>query len=116
VKQVKANNNPVSDDLLAQVAGQAGLLGELYASDVLFKTDGTFTATNRTTQNSFTGTWAFNIDQSQITIRANTQTISFKLITLTSDNLTMDSVNAYAVTISGFNVQVIVNLELVPAS
>lgn len=117
ITQVKANNTPLTDDLVTQVAGQAGLLGELYASDVLFKADGTFTATNRTTQNTFSGTWTFNADQTQLTITTSTQTIAFKITKLTSDILTMDSADSYTVTIPILGTQsVIVTLDLVPAS
>ena len=116
VSKVKANNTELTDDLVAQVAGQAGLLGELYASDVLFKTDGSFTATNRTTKSSFSGTWSFNSDASQISITSDGQTIDFKITKLTSDEFSMNSVNSYKVTVQPFGeLSAIVTLDLVPA-
>ena len=51
ISQVKANNTPLTDQLLQQVAGQAGLLGQIYNSNVVFKADGTFSSLSSYTVN-----------------------------------------------------------------
>ena len=116
VSQVKANNIPLTDELVTQIAGQAGLLGSLYASDIQFKTDGTFTATNRTTNGSISGTWSLDSSQNQVAIVADGQTINFKITKLTDDNRSLESVNSYTVTIPNIgDVSATVTLDLVSA-
>lgn len=63
ISQVKLSNGlPVTEALIGQVLGQGSFYSQFINSDVLFKKDNTYTATNRTNQQTINGEWHFNAD------------------------------------------------------
>jgi hypothetical protein len=66
----------------------AEVLGELGNSNIQFKTDGTYTSTNRTTNASTNGKWEFNTDQTQIILdKGSVGEMTLDVTQLTDKNL-----------------------------
>ena len=113
ISQVKANNTPLTDQLLQQVAGQAGLLGQIYNSNVVFKADGTFSSPNN---NTVSGTWTFNTDKTELTLVSGGQSNGFKVITLSETSLVLESLSSYTVNVPIIgDISARVTLEMAPA-
>jgi hypothetical protein len=87
-------------------------VGSLANSDVQFKADGTYTATNRSTGAKTNGNWEFNADQTKLTIKggATSEDITFNIVTLTDKNLDLSTQQ----TVDGFPFPVTVDIKLIP--
>ncbi|MCU0353352.1 MAG: hypothetical protein MUD08_06370 [Cytophagales bacterium] len=112
INQVLLSNTPLTDDLLRQIAGQAGLLGEIYSSNVIFNADGTFRSPSNT---ALTGSWSFNADQTELTITSGAQSVGFRVVALTATGLELETLQAYTANVPPFgNVSARITLQMVP--
>ncbi len=93
VDKVLAYNNPVTDETIQLYSGQDGaqLLGVLYNSDIVFKNDGTYVATDRKSTQPTTGTWALTSkdQKTYLTINSDGVAYEFEVATLTTTKLSV---------------------------
>jgi hypothetical protein len=76
----------VGQDVVALGLGQ--YLGGLSNAEFKFNTDGTYTATNRTTNDSSPGKWEFGSDETRlITDKGTADERTYEVVTLTNTNL-----------------------------
>jgi|GEM_PF-6454203 len=117
VNQVKLNNNALDQTTIQQILGQGGLdvLDLLYNSNILFKTNGTYTATDRNTGAISDGTWEWNSvsNRTYLNITAQAQIYDFELLTLTESILSVSRPFTY--NFLGTPVSGTVQLNLIPA-
>ncbi len=112
IQQVKANNNPISEQDIKNLLGVDNAISQLTSSTILFKSDGTYTATNKTTQAATDDTWTFLESDTKLQIKIGTDTFTFSVDTLTNDKLTIST--PYTYTFNGLSTTVTVTLELIP--
>jgi hypothetical protein len=106
----------------------AEVLGELGNSNIQFKTDGTYTSTNRTTNASSSGKWEFNTDETQLILdKGSVNELSLDLIQLSDKNLDLqEKINKSDINTSQLPAQyqillatvadpIIVDIKLIPA-
>jgi hypothetical protein len=100
-------NTEVTDpNILATIGGLAN-------SEVKFNADGTYTATDRTTNTKTNGTWEFNSDQTKLTVKGSTtgSDVTFDIKTLTDKNMDLFTQQA----ITGYPISVPIDIKLIPA-
>ncbi len=113
IDKVLVNGSPVTPATIQSVLGSTALLGQLTTSDVVFKTDGTFTATNRTSAQKTEGTWSFKENSTKLRLDAAAQGYDFTVKSLSDKNLNISTPYTYSV--GGFPVTITADFELVPA-
>lgn len=113
IDRILVNGSPVTPAAIENLLGSAALLSQLPASDILFKADGTFTATNRTTAQKTEGTWSFKENNTKLRLDAAGQGYDFTIKTLSASNLDLST--PFTSIVGGFPVTVAADLALVPA-
>lgn len=83
------SGNPVDDATVKTYLGNAGSLAQFATSDILFKSDGTYTATNKTTGATTSGEWAFKDNDTKIQLKSGVQSFDLTIDELTADSFKM---------------------------
>ena len=113
IERILVNGSPVTPATIQSVLGSSALLGQLTTSDIIFRTDGTFTATNRTNAQKTEGTWSFKENNTKLRLDAAAQGYDFTIALISGKNLNISTPYTYSV--GGFPITVTADFELVPA-
>ena len=113
IDRILSNGSPVTGVVLQELLGSNALFSQLAASNILFKADGTFAATNRGSGQNVEGTWSFKENGTKLRLDAAAQGYDFTVKLLSASNLNLTT--PYTFSVGGFPVTVTADFELVPA-
>jgi len=113
INKILANDSPIAGTALQSILGANALLSQLASSDILFKSDGKFTATDRATGQKTEGTWTFKDSNTKLRLDAAAQGFDFTVALLSDKNLTLNTPYTYSA--GGFPITIKATFELIPA-
>jgi hypothetical protein len=113
INRITVNNSAVDESAVQSLLGTNALLGQLTASDILFKSDGTFTATNRTSGQKIEGTWSFKENETKLRLDAAGQGYDFTVVLLSDKNLNLTT--PYTYNVGAVPITVAAGFELIPS-